>query len=288
VLPATGVVYHFTDVSHFFTDRAKARFAGLPFVEYGLFDINKGSAEQGYEPASFDLILAANAIHTAMHIDETLHQLRRLLVPGGALMLIEGTVNTPIQMLTLAHIESFGHYQDRRKARNLPFMSVDEWRTCLLEAGFEGFSAVPGVGHSSQAWPQHLLLACSAEEGSAAACSVVTQEAVESVASLSAPSPVPMHETAVDCGLGTTDALSRLLGKLIHVDAARVDPQATFIELGVDSIVLMEFTHAVSRQHGVKLTVPQIFEHYPSLEKLSRFLDAGEVLGSSIDTAEEV
>jgi hypothetical protein len=50
----------------------------------------------------------------------------------------------------------------------------------------------------------------------------------------------------------------------------------------------MEFTHAVSRQHGVKLTVPQIFEHYPSLDKLSRFLDAGEVQGSSIDTAEEV
>ncbi|SAL50070.1 type I polyketide synthase [Caballeronia humi] len=288
VLPATGVVYHFTDVSHFFTDRAKARFAGLPFIEYGLFDINKGFAEQGYEPASFDLILAANAIHAAKHIDETLHQLRRLLVPGGALMLIEGTVNTPIQMLTLAHIESFGHYQDRRKARNLPFMSVDEWRACLLAAGFEGFSAVPGVGHSSQAWPQHLLLACSAEEGGAVASSVVTQEAVESLTPLSAPSPAPMHESAADSSLGTTDALSRLLGKLIHVDAARVDPQATFIELGVDSIVLMEFTHAVSRQHGVKLTVPQIFEHYPSLEKLSRFLDAGEVQGSSIDTAEEV
>jgi acyl transferase domain-containing protein/acyl-CoA synthetase (AMP-forming)/AMP-acid ligase II/SAM-dependent methyltransferase len=289
VLPAVGVTYRFTDVSHFFTDRAKARFADLPFIEYGLFDINNGYAEQGYEPASFDLILAANVIHTAKHVDRTLHQLRELLVPGGALMLIEGTVNTPIQMLTLAHIESFGHYQDRRRARNLPFMSADEWRACLLEAGFERCCAVPGAGNSSRAWPQHVLLAGSPEEGGAPARSAVAEKAPAYVTPLPPPSAAPpTPDTAVDCGLGTTDALSRLLGKLIHVDAARLDPQATFMELGVDSIVLMEFTHAVSRQHGVKLTVPQIFEHYPSLDKLSRFLGAGETPASSIDTAEEV
>jgi SAM-dependent methyltransferase/aryl carrier-like protein len=289
VLPAVGVTYRFTDVSHFFTDRAKARFADLPFIEYGLFDINNGYAEQGYEPASFDLILAANVIHTAKHVDRTLHQLRELLVPGGALMLIEGTVNTPIQMLTLAHIESFGHYQDRRRARNLPFMSADEWRACLLEAGFERCCAVPGAGNSSRAWPQHVLLAGSPEEGGAPARSAVAEKAPAYVTPLPPPSAAPpTPDTAVDGGLGTTDALSRLLGKLIHVDAARLDPQATFMELGVDSIVLMEFTHAVSRQHGVKLTVPQIFEHYPSLDKLSRFLGAGETPASSIDTAEEV
>jgi aryl carrier-like protein len=295
VLPAAGVTYRFTDVSHFFTDRAKARFAGLPFIEYGLFDINKGLAEQGYEPASFDLILAANVIHTAKYVDRTLHQLRELLVPGGAVMLIEGTVNTPIQMLTLAHIESFGHYQDRRRARNLPFMSADEWRACLLDAGFERCGAVPGAGHSSRAWPQHVLLAGSPEQDAAPARDAVTEKAFASVAPLPPPPPPPPAAAApdapdapVDCGVATADALSQLLGKLIHVDAARLDPQATFMELGVDSIVLMEFTHAVSRQHGVKLTVPQIFEHYPSLDKLSRFLDAGETPASSVDAAEEV
>ena len=290
VLPAAGVTYRFTDVSHFFTDRAKARFAGLPFIEYGLFDINKGLAEQGYEPASFDLILAANVIHTAKYVDKTLHQLRELLVPGGAVMLIEGTVNTPIQMLTLAHIESFGHYQDRRRARNLPFMSADEWRSCLLDAGFERCAAVPGAGHSSRAWPQHVLLAGSPEQDAAPARDAVTENASASVTPLPPPpSPAaPAPDAPGDCGVPTADALSQLLGKLIHVDAARLDPQATFMELGVDSIVLMEFTHAVSRQHGVKLTVPQIFEHYPSLDKLSRFLDAGEAPASSVDAAEEV
>jgi acyl transferase domain-containing protein/acyl-CoA synthetase (AMP-forming)/AMP-acid ligase II/acyl carrier protein len=278
-LPHTGVVYRFTDVSHFFTDRAEARFGELPFVEYGLFDINKGFAEQGYEEASFDLILAANAVHAARYIDQTLHQLRRMLTPGGALMLIEGTANTPVQMLTLAHIESFCHYQDHRKATNLPFMSVDEWRQCALEAGFEHFGAVPGAGPSSTAWPQHVVLSFT----SAGSTAQAEPAAPRAAAPKAAAAPAPALPAA-----STRETLSRLLAKLIHVDAASLDSSATFMETGVDSIVLMEFTRAVARQYHVKITVPQIFEHYPSLDALSCFLDASRAPATPMDAEQAV
>ena len=291
VLPATGVVYHFTDVSHFFTDRAKARFAGLPFIEYGLFDINKGFAEQGYEPASFDLILAANAIHAAKHIDETLHQLREAPGAGRCADAHRGHRQ---------HADPDADTGAHRELRPLPgpaqgaqsaFHVGRRMARLLAGAGFEGLARCPAWatlrrrGHSISCW----LAARS--RAAPWLPSVVTQKAV---ASRHAAAPAPRRRqprctnAPGDCGVGTADALSRLLGKLIHVDAARLDPQATFMELGVDSIVLMEFTHAVSRQHGVKLTVPQIFEHYPSLDKLSRFLDAGEAPASSVDAAEEV
>jgi acyl transferase domain-containing protein/acyl-CoA synthetase (AMP-forming)/AMP-acid ligase II/SAM-dependent methyltransferase/acyl carrier protein len=274
-LPRSGVVYHFTDVSHFFIDRAKARFADLQIVDYGLFDINKGPAEQGYELASFDLVVAANAVHTAKYIDRTLRQLRELLVPGGSLMFVEGTANTPIQMLTLAHIESFSHYQDRRKADNLPFMSVDHWRDCLLEAGFARFAAVPGTGASSHAWPQHVLLARTHEAAAAAPSGPAVDRAEGPWPSPPRPPLAASSATGADrpAGVGTLEALSRTLAKLIHVEAAEIDPQATLMELGVDSIVLMEFSRVVGRQHGVKLSPRQIFEHHPSLAALAHFLD---------------
>ncbi|WP_309842929.1 MULTISPECIES: polyketide synthase [unclassified Caballeronia] len=289
-LPQSGVVYRFTDVSHFFTDRARAHFAAVPFIEYGLFDLDKGFAEQGYQAASFDLILAANAVHAAKYIDRTLLDLRRLLAPGGVTMLIEGTVNTPIQMLTLAHIESFGHYQDHRKVSNLPFMAIDQWRECVLKAGFEHFSAIPGTGVSSTAWPQNVLLAFASETNAA-----LPPAAAYGAPAIHPPAAVakkaPSSDARTEPGVNTMDSLKSLLAKLIHVDAASIDPHATYMELGVDSIVLMEFTRVVSRQRGMKLTVPQLFEHYPSLDALSRFLDARETSQArlqDIDAAQEI
>ena len=64
-----------------------------------------------------------------------------------------------------------------------------------------------------------------------------------------------------------------------------VDAGATFMELGVDSIVLMEFARAVDRDHGVKLTLRQIYEHYPNLDALSRFLDGRRALSDAAQEA---
>ena len=82
-LSSDRVRYVFTDVSDPFLDRAKQKFASYPFMEFGRFDLEQGIAPQGYPPASFDMIVSANAVHATTDLRAALRRLRELLAPGG-------------------------------------------------------------------------------------------------------------------------------------------------------------------------------------------------------------
>ena len=88
-LPPDRVRYVFTDVSDLFLDRARQKFASYPFMEFGRLDLDQDIAPQGYAPASFDVIVSANAVHATTDLRAALRRLRELLAPGGLLILIE-------------------------------------------------------------------------------------------------------------------------------------------------------------------------------------------------------
>ncbi len=54
--------YTFTDVSAGFFPQARERFAYASNLEFRVFDISKDPFEQGFKPASYDLIMAGNVI----------------------------------------------------------------------------------------------------------------------------------------------------------------------------------------------------------------------------------
>ncbi|MFD9355174.1 amino acid adenylation domain-containing protein [Streptomyces sp. NPDC060031] len=156
-LPADRVTYRFTDLSTAFTERARKRYEGVhPFVGYGLFDIDADPAGQGLAPGGVDVIVAANVLHDARHLTRSLRNMRELLAPGGLLVLIEGTVNSPLNMISFAFLEGFGNYQDQREAT---LLSVPRWREQLTAAGFTRFAAVPEGEPVVDALVQHVLLA---------------------------------------------------------------------------------------------------------------------------------
>jgi malonyl CoA-acyl carrier protein transacylase/SAM-dependent methyltransferase len=90
-LPADRTSYTFTDVSDFFLARAAERFAAHPTVSYALLDIEDPPAAQGFEPASYDIVVAANVLHATKNLDVTLRHVHSLLAPGGVLLAYEGT-----------------------------------------------------------------------------------------------------------------------------------------------------------------------------------------------------
>lgn len=65
-LDGMEVEYYFTDLSTFFLNRAQDNFGKYDWVKYGIFDINKEFAIQGYDEFSFDLILCANVLHNSI------------------------------------------------------------------------------------------------------------------------------------------------------------------------------------------------------------------------------
>jgi SAM-dependent methyltransferase len=70
--------YAFTDISAGFFVQARERFKAYPALDFRVLDITKDPVEQGFEAASFDLIIAGNVLNV-----------RKLLAPGGYLFFQE-------------------------------------------------------------------------------------------------------------------------------------------------------------------------------------------------------
>ncbi|MEK8110155.1 class I SAM-dependent methyltransferase [Micromonospora sp. M12] len=75
-LAAEGVRYRFTDVSTFFTERARRAFADYPFVDFTPYDVDRDPSGQGVAPGTMDVVVAANVLHDARDLSVTLRHLR--------------------------------------------------------------------------------------------------------------------------------------------------------------------------------------------------------------------
>ena len=132
------VDYIFSDVSQLFLDRARAKFgAEYPFLQTRLFDVAKDAAPQGFADGSFDLILAANVLHATPDVSEAVARLRRLLAPGGVLVLLEITSHPWWLDIVFGLMDGWWKFEDRARRPNHPLMSAEQWQSLLAECGFE-------------------------------------------------------------------------------------------------------------------------------------------------------
>ncbi|MGK7925484.1 MAG: thioesterase domain-containing protein [Spirulina sp.] len=159
VLPPEETVYTYTDLSHFFLDRAREKFQDYSFVEYDLLDIDQNPLHQGYEPHHFDIIVAANVLHDARQMDKTLQYLRSLLTANGFLLILEATQNNPFQMVSIRFIEGYSHYEDARLQTNQPLLSVNEWQKILAANEFDRFVAIAESDGSDLSHLLHVMVA---------------------------------------------------------------------------------------------------------------------------------
>ena len=93
--PPNFTSYDFTDASSTFFEKSRetlGRWSDV--VTFKKFDIEYDPVKQGYQPGSYDLIIAANIMHTSSCVKSTMERVKSLLRPGGTLILIELTVKT--------------------------------------------------------------------------------------------------------------------------------------------------------------------------------------------------
>lgn len=84
--------YDFTDISSGFFETAREKFAAWgDLISYRKFDIENGAEEQTFTPGSYDLIIACQVLHATKEMDHTMKNVRRLLNPGGKLIMVETT-----------------------------------------------------------------------------------------------------------------------------------------------------------------------------------------------------
>ncbi|GES57118.1 Nonribosomal peptide synthetase 14 [Aspergillus terreus] len=160
--------YTFTDISAGFLDQAEADFAAhADLLTYRVLDIEKDPQEQGFQPNSFDLVIAANVLHATRDLQRTLSNTRQLLKAGGHLVLLEGSNPSLLRTsFTMAGFEGWwlGEHDGRRWGA---MTTPTRWHALLQKTGFSGIDTIT-PGHddgltgisvfASQAVDDHLLL----------------------------------------------------------------------------------------------------------------------------------
>ena len=143
VLPGERTEYLFTDVSPTFTSRAAKRFHAWPFLRTRPLDLERDPIEQRLGAGAFDIVIAANVVHATRDIRRTLERCRRVLAPGGLLVLVEVTAPQRWIDITFGLTDGWWHFTDRDLRPRYPLLSPSRWRDLLQEMGFGEVATIP-------------------------------------------------------------------------------------------------------------------------------------------------
>ncbi|WP_435175041.1 condensation domain-containing protein [Actinacidiphila sp. bgisy145] len=164
-----GVEYHFTDLGRSFVlaGQRTAAERGADFMRFGVLDVSRDPAPQGFPAGGFDVVLAFNVLHATPDLRDTLGHVRSLLADGGRLFLLEAAGQRRPSMLTAGLFAGWWYFRDDLRAHS-PLLPPEGWRDLLGERGFEDvriFPHEPGL----LAAADHALLTARAPLSDAAA-----------------------------------------------------------------------------------------------------------------------
>ncbi|HLO75719.1 MAG TPA: beta-ketoacyl synthase N-terminal-like domain-containing protein, partial [Magnetospirillum sp.] len=171
VLPALGDAcreYVFTDMSRLLLERARDRFAAYDFLSYRVLDAERDGTAQGLDAASFDLIVAANVIHATEDLAVTLGHLRRLLAPGGRVVLAEGVEPWMWADLTFGMTDGWWRFRDTDLRPGHPLLPEAIWPQAMRAAGFATCATLAPRGEDGQSLTGQALVVAAVEDVAAA------------------------------------------------------------------------------------------------------------------------
>lgn len=140
LLPPDRSFFAFTDVSKFFTDRGREKYAEYDFIDYSEMNIENDPIVQGYPDHAYDWIVAAHVLHATRDLRETLRHVRRLMAPGGVLLLLEETKFLRKFNFSMGFLPGFDRFQDEDLRDLHPLLNSEQWGRLLLEEGFTDFA----------------------------------------------------------------------------------------------------------------------------------------------------
>ncbi|KAK0383741.1 hypothetical protein NLU13_9652 [Sarocladium strictum] len=137
--------YTYTDVSDKLFERAQDRLqkysARMVFSKY---DMERPPAEQGYAEGTYDVVLAAAALHSSTDLDAMMDNARRLLKPGGYLIVGDVIRNDLLSINAImgslpewwaCAIKGDGSRSDG------PCLSLDQWDALARRHNFSGIDS---------------------------------------------------------------------------------------------------------------------------------------------------
>ena len=152
VLPRDRAVYVYTDVSRFFVDLGRRKFAQYPFLHFAELDIDEdpqslvGTERPALGEGTYDVIVAAHVLHATRDLRKTLKHVVSLLAPGGLLLLLEETRFLRNFHFTMGFLPGFDHFEDYDLRPMHPLLDASQWERLLRSEGFSKFAAFTAPG----------------------------------------------------------------------------------------------------------------------------------------------
>jgi acyl transferase domain-containing protein/NADPH:quinone reductase-like Zn-dependent oxidoreductase/SAM-dependent methyltransferase/aryl carrier-like protein len=157
-LPANRTEYVFSDVASLFLAKAEQKFRDYPFVQFRALDIETDPLQQGYEPHTFDLILASDVLHATGDLRETLRNILTLLSSEGLLLFLEVEKAPSWVDLVFGLTEGWWRFRDYDLRPDYPLLTRNEWKNLLQEVGLTDV-AVLSLSPGDEASFQVVMLA---------------------------------------------------------------------------------------------------------------------------------
>ncbi|KAF5531595.1 polyketide synthase [Fusarium napiforme] len=133
--------YTYTDISPAFFETASQRWPDLKSqnrVTFKTLDLDRSIDSQGFEPGSYDLVIAASVLHATPYLEATIRNVRKALKPGGRLILLE--VINPDDIATNFMAGLVPGWWVAREEWRPHSAAIPEhlWDKCLKDNGFTG------------------------------------------------------------------------------------------------------------------------------------------------------
>ncbi|CAN0562807.1 unnamed protein product, partial [Laminaria digitata] len=139
-----GTRYLFTDIGPSFVERARNRFGHREGMDFQVLDLEQELVDQGVDPHAFDVVIGANVVHATSDLAATLARVRRVIAPGGRLVMLEVTSPRRWFDLTVGLTSGWWAYTDTDLRRDGPLLDRQAWLDLLRQAGFTAPEALDG------------------------------------------------------------------------------------------------------------------------------------------------
>lgn len=152
--------YVFTDISRAFLTAAESEFDSFTGFRTARLDLEEEEGSDDATVGPFDLCVAANVLHATADIRSSLDALHERLVPGGLLLLVEGTAPARWVDLTFGLTEGWWRFEDVDLRPNHPLLTNASWSATLEAAGFDDVRIVTIDGATTgSGFTQSVILA---------------------------------------------------------------------------------------------------------------------------------
>ncbi len=291
-LPADRCEYVFTDVSPLFLHAARERFREFPFLQTALLDIGKPPRGLGFEPGSFDLIVAANVLHATPRLHDTLRHVRQLLKPNGWLILLEAA-NPPLWGDTVFTLmDGWWNFEDTELRPDYPLMRRDRWARVLQESGFDDIACLNDAKSKDDS--KHTLYLAQTKSAATTEPSELARDSKLGRMTDATQPRVTLGDTLID--VFDQDKLSDLVrdhaARVMRLKPEEMELTQPLSELGLDSLMATELRAQLGRTLGRELSLNTL-QMRRSIQEIATYVredqsreDAHEAAGEGLATLE--